>query len=157
MNGEFLNPDIVAGDPGVNRYAVAKTETVIKEIPKLGLLNLMAQHAFLSRIIMQGLVQRQGITQQHLHQMGLMSTRQRVLHFLVEYTEKAGRDAGFEKVVRNILTHQELGGLCNASRQSVTTVLNELRQLNIIHFNRRYLLVRDLEKLREMALTAHVQ
>ena len=86
-----------------------------------------------------------------------MSTRQRILHFLVGYVEKAGKDVGFEKVIRSILTHQELGSLCSASRQSMTTVLNELRQLNIIHFNRRYLLVRDLEKLREMALTTHLQ
>lgn len=156
LNGEFINPEIVSGDLGTNRYAVAKAETIIKEIPRLGFLNLMSQHPFLSRMVMHGLVKRQMEMHRHLLNMELMSTRQRILHFLVEYTEKAGRNAGFEKVVRNILTHQELGSLCQASRQSMTTVLNDLRQQNIIHFNRRYLLVRDLEKLREMALTEHI-
>ncbi len=156
LNGEFINSDILAGDPGTNRYAVAKSVTVIKEIPKLSFFNLLSQHTFLSRLVMKRLVQRQTEIQRRLHNMELMSTRQRILHFLVEYTERAGRAAGYEKVVRNILTHQELGGLCQASRQSVTTVLNDLRQQKIVHFNRRYLLVRDLEKLREMALTDHV-
>ena len=156
MNGDLINADVLAGDLGTNRYAVAKADTVVKVIPKLSFLSLMSQHRVISKEVLQGLVQRHLNTQRHLQHMELMSTRQRILHFLVEYTEKAGRDAGFEKVIRNILTHQELGGLCNASRQSVTTVLNDLRQQKIIHFNRRYLLVRDLEKLREMALTDHV-
>lgn len=157
VNGEFINADMLAGDVGNNRYAVAKATTVIKEIPRLNFLNLVTQHPFFARLILKKLAQRQLNKQQYLHQMELMSTRQRILHFLLEYVEKAGRDAGYERVVRNILTHQELGGLCLASRQSVTTVLNELRQLNIIHFNRRYLLVRDLDKLREMAITTHLQ
>ena len=156
LNGDFINTDILAGDPGINRYAVTKADTVIKEIPKLGFLNLLSQHLFLPRLVLKELVQRQIETQRHLHNMELMSTRQRILHFLVEYTEKAGNEVGFEKVVRNFLTHQELGSLCQSSRQSVTTVLNDLRQQNIIHFNRRYLLVRNLEKIREMALTEHV-
>ena len=156
LNGDFINTDILAGDPGANRYAVAKAGTVVKAVPKLNFLNLLSQHPFLNRFIMKGLVQRQATAQRRLQNMELMSTRQRILHFLVEYTERAGRDAGYEKVVRNILTHQEIGGLCQASRQSVTTVLNDLRQKRVIHFNRRYFLVRDLEKLREMALTDHV-
>lgn len=157
LNSDFINLDILAGDIGNNRYAVAKSKTVIKAIPHMAFLNLMSQYPFFSRFILKKMARQQRGTQNHLQQIELMSTRQRILHFLVEYVEKAGKDVGFEKVVRSILTHQELGSLCSASRQSMTTVLNELRQLNIIHFNRRYLLVRDMEKLREMALTTHLQ
>ena len=142
LNGDFINLDILAGDIGNNRYTVAKAKTIIKEIPHLAFLNLMSQYPFFSRMVLKKIAKQQVTTLTHLHQMELMSTRQRILHFLVGYVERAGRDAGFEKVVRNILTHQELGGLCSASRQSMTTVLNELRQLKIVHFNRRYLLVR---------------
>ncbi|HHM20926.1 MAG TPA: Crp/Fnr family transcriptional regulator, partial [Bacteroidetes bacterium] len=156
MQGEFINPDIVSIDPGTHRYAVVRSPSVIRAIPKLSFFSLMVQNRALVRKVQQGLVQRQSDTLRHLHNMELMSTRQRILYYLVEYTEKAGQDAGYEKVVRHFLTHRELGGLCNASRQSVTTVLNQLRQMGLIHFNRRYLLVRDLEKLREMALTAHL-
>ncbi|MEZ4933636.1 MAG: hypothetical protein R2788_16130 [Saprospiraceae bacterium] len=53
-------------------------------------------------------------THRHLANMELMSTRQRILHFLVEYTE-GWAQCRLRKVVRNILTHQELGSLCQAA------------------------------------------
>ncbi len=50
-------------------------------------------------------------------------------------------------LVRRFLTHQEIANLTATSRQTVTTVLNELRSKNILTFNRRRLLVRDMELL----------
>ena len=44
-------------------------------------------------------------------------------------------------------THQEIANLTATSRQTVTTVLNELRNDNILTFNRKRLLIRDMEKL----------
>ncbi len=50
-------------------------------------------------------------------------------------------------LVRNFLTHQEIANLTATSRQTVTTVLNELRNKNVLTFNRKRMLVRDMEKL----------
>ncbi len=157
VNGEFINPDILGGDVGPGRQAVARAETTVKVIPRLGFLNLMDKHPFLSKLVFSSIVSRQRKAHLQLQRLELMSTRQRILYFLLDYIEKAGRDAGYEKVVTNLLTHQELGQLCNASRQSVTMVLNDLRHRRIVHFNRRYLLVRDMDKLKEMAENAHLE
>ncbi|HFA48214.1 MAG TPA: Crp/Fnr family transcriptional regulator [Bacteroidetes bacterium] len=157
MNGEFINPEILTGDVGEDRYAVAKSDTLVKSIPRLSFLNLMEKTPFLPKLILQSVVERQRKMQARLQRLELMSTRHRVLLFLVEYVEKAGRDVGYERVVRHFLPHHELAGLCNSSRQSVTTILNELRQLKVVHFNRRYLLVRDMERLRKLAAEAFNQ
>ncbi|MFO0506467.1 MAG: helix-turn-helix domain-containing protein, partial [Chryseotalea sp.] len=37
--------------------------------------------------------------------------------------------------------------LTGTSRQTVTTVLNELKEKNLINFDRKKILIRDLEKL----------
>ncbi|RMG79696.1 MAG: helix-turn-helix domain-containing protein, partial [Bacteroidetes bacterium] len=47
------------------------------------------------------------------------------------------------------MTHQEIANLTATSRQTVTTVLNELRTKNILTFNRKRLLIRDMEQLRK--------
>jgi CRP-like cAMP-binding protein len=51
-------------------------------------------------------------------------------------------------MVKNQLTHQDIANLTGTSRQTVTTVLNDLRDRNIINFDRRKILIRDMDKLK---------
>jgi len=76
-------------------------------------------------------------------------SRSRIVEYLVELVRKGGQRIGYEWVVRNFITHQEIANLTATSRQTVTTVLNELRAAEIITFNRKRLLIRDLDKLKQ--------
>ena len=70
-------------------------------------------------------------------------SRTRIINFLLELAEKKGERVGYEVVVRKFLTHQEIANLTATSRQTVTTVLNDLRGKEMIKFDRRRLLIRD--------------
>ncbi len=73
--------------------------------------------------------------------------RTRVIEFLREMAEEKGQKVGFETMIKNHLTHKDIASLTGTSRQTVTTVLNELRESNVINFDRRRILIRDLAKL----------
>lgn len=73
--------------------------------------------------------------------------RTRIVEFLKEMAEEKGQKVGFEMMIRNHLTHKDIASLTGTSRQTVTTVMNELREDNIINFDRRRILIRDMEKL----------
>ena len=75
-------------------------------------------------------------------------SRSRVIDFLVELNDHRGQRVGYEWVVRKFMTHQEIANLTATSRQTVTTVLNELKAKYLITFDRKRLLIRDLDKLR---------
>ncbi|NRA51520.1 MAG: winged helix-turn-helix domain-containing protein, partial [Phaeodactylibacter sp.] len=45
------------------------------------------------------------------------------------------------------LTQQDIANITGTSRQTVTSVMNDLRKSNLIYFNRRTILIRDLGKL----------
>jgi len=45
------------------------------------------------------------------------------------------------------LTHKDIAALTGTSRQTVTTILNELKDQNLINFDRKKILIRDLERL----------
>ncbi|MEM9337299.1 MAG: Crp/Fnr family transcriptional regulator [Bacteroidota bacterium] len=73
--------------------------------------------------------------------------RTRIVDFLREMAEEKGQKVGFETMIKNHLTHKDIASLTGTSRQTVTTVMNELRERNLINFDRRRILIRDIEKL----------
>ncbi len=73
--------------------------------------------------------------------------RTRIIDFIKESASKRGRQVGFETLIKHSLTQQDIANLTGTSRQTVTSVLNELKKLNMIYFTRKSILVRDLAKL----------
>jgi len=73
--------------------------------------------------------------------------RDRIIDFIKESAEKRGRRVGFEMLFKHCLTQQDIANITGTSRQTVTSVLNELKRLDLIYFNRRSILIRDMAKL----------
>ncbi len=73
--------------------------------------------------------------------------RTRIIDFIKELAQERGQKVGTEVLIKHNLTHQDIANLTATSRQTVTTILNELIQSNLIYQERKKLLVRDLEKL----------
>lgn len=75
-------------------------------------------------------------------------TRTRVIEFLKDAAEWKGKKVGTETLLMTPLTHQDIAKLVGLSRQSVTTILNELKSENLIYFDRKRILIRDIGSLR---------
>jgi len=73
--------------------------------------------------------------------------RTRIIEFLKDLAQERGQKVGFETMIKNHFTHKDIASLTGTSRQTVTTVLNELRESNVINFDRRRILIRDVAKL----------
>ncbi len=61
--------------------------------------------------------------------------------------EKYGKKIGVEVLVKHDLTHQDMANLTATSRQTVTTVLNDLKEKDLIYMERKRFLIRELDKL----------
>jgi CRP/FNR family transcriptional regulator len=148
--GEILNPSILLDAQTEGHTAIAITSGVeIRKLP-LSLFNQAIQsNTHLYKEVLLNINASLQRAQARLHRITLLSAHERVLHFLTRYAQKSGRRVGFEYVIKPVLTHQEIGSIAGVGRQTVTTVLNELRRDGLIHFTRRYLIVRDLEALKK--------
>ena len=85
--------------------------------------------------------------ERRLESLVFKDARSRVVEFLRDLAEERGQKVGFETMVKNHFTHKDIASLTGTSRQTVTTILNELKEQNLINFDRRRILIRDLEKL----------
>jgi CRP-like cAMP-binding protein len=73
--------------------------------------------------------------------------RTRMLEFLEEFALEKGKKEGRSYHVEHFLTHKDIADLIGTTRQTVTTLLNELRSEGKIDFNRRSIRVHDIEAL----------
>jgi CRP/FNR family cyclic AMP-dependent transcriptional regulator len=74
--------------------------------------------------------------------------RTRIIEFIKDSATWKGKKVGYETLVPTKLTHKDIAALTGTSRQTVTTVLNELKEKNLINFDRKKILVRDLANLK---------
>ena len=73
--------------------------------------------------------------------------RERVIEFMKEMANKYGKKIGNEVLVKHDLTHQDIANLTATSRQTVTTVLNDLKDQDLIYMERNRFLIRELDQL----------
>jgi CRP-like cAMP-binding protein len=117
------------------KYHVSTIEDADKKDPKL------------SFTINQFLIDEIHAMDQRIRSMAFENARERVVNCLLHLVEKEGERLGYEYLIRNALTHQEMAGLTATSRQTVTSVLNELKEQGLIKFNRQRILINDLSSL----------
>jgi CRP/FNR family transcriptional regulator, cyclic AMP receptor protein len=63
--------------------------------------------------------------------------KSRLIYCFKEWARKEGKKLGDKVVVKNSLTHNDLANLISTSRQTVTVILNELKEAGEINYNRR--------------------
>ncbi len=125
--------------------AMEDTNTCILSVDEMK--GLMKDHSGLSMFLMRIMGSRVLEMEQRLEALVFKDSRTRIIEFLRDLATRKGQRVGYEMLVRKFMTHQEIANLTATSRQTVTTVLNELRSKNILTFNRRRLLIRDMDKL----------
>lgn len=74
--------------------------------------------------------------------------RTRVVHFLKKFVQDNGEAQGKLWSARNYLTHQDIAHLTGSTRQTVTSILNQLKKENRLIYSRNEIVIPDLAELR---------
>lgn len=146
--GQVFGELAIIGEEKRRDFAVAMMPSQICCVSKEDMKDLIKDHSGLSLFLMKIVGSRVLEVEQRLESLVFKDSRSRIVEYLVELVTKKGERVGYEWVIRNFITHQEIANLTATSRQTVTTVLNELRANNLLTFNRKRLLIRDLEALK---------
>lgn len=145
--GEVFGELAMVGEQIRHDFATALEDTTICIVTLEELRGLMRERHELNLFFMKMFGARQLEMERRLESLVFRDSRSRIVEFLVSLVHSKGQRVGYEWVVRQFLTHQEIANLTATSRQTVTTTLNDLRYKKLLVFNRSRLLVRDLEKL----------
>ena len=72
----------------------------------------------------------------------------RIVDFIKTLVLEKGRKVGYEYAVKHKFTHQDMANLTATSRQTVTIVLNELREKGVLDFDRRSIIIHEMDDLK---------
>lgn len=145
--GEVFGELPLVGEEQRHNFAVAMENTVTCVLSVQQMKSLMRDHSALSLFFLKILGNRMLEMERRLESLVFKDSRSRVVEFLKDLALQKGQRVGYEWVVRKFYTHQDIASLTATSRQTVTTVLNELESKNILTYDRRRLLIRNLEAL----------
>ncbi|OQP41059.1 hypothetical protein A4H97_15795 [Niastella yeongjuensis] len=73
--------------------------------------------------------------------------KSRLLNFLWQLVQKHGDSNAGSTCIPNYLTHEDIANLIGSSRQSVTTLFNELATDGLVTYNRREICFPDVKKI----------
>lgn len=147
--GELFGELALAGEDTRTDFAQAMEEdTTVCPLSVAELKALMKDDQELSFRLLKLVGLRLMRMERKLELLVFKDARTRIIEFLRDAASWKGKKVGFETMIPTRLTHKDIAALTGTSRQTVTTILNELKDKNLIYFDRKKILIRDLETLK---------
>lgn len=124
----------------------AETSTAVS-IPRSEIQQLMAVVPAVTMSVNQLMGLRRRRVERRLKSLLFRSNRDRLIHLLLELTEKYGQRTadGIQLTIR--LSHQELASMIGSTRETVTVLLGELQSEGSLLIRRRRIILQDLQRL----------
>lgn len=143
--GDVFGMMTLVGDTHRRNFAEAMDEELqLYQIPLGSWQDQMEQDSAFCNYMMQQLGSRLLQTEKRIESLVFKDARTRIVDFLLGMAGDLECVPGVGVVLQNFLTHQDIASLTATSRQTVTSILNELRDQGKIWFDRKEMRILDL-------------
>jgi CRP-like cAMP-binding protein len=144
-SGGLFGEACLTGDKMRRDFAYAMDDQLeVLEMDAMAVLAVMKSNFAFAQSLLHFLGERLRYTENQLENVVLKDSRSRIVEFLYQMGHEQGRKVGLETLVKHNMTHQDIADLTGTSRQMVTAVLNQLKRSNVLYFNRKKILFRNL-------------
>lgn len=147
-NDGLFGEKCITGETNRKDFVQALSDDVeVLKIPAKDFFHMFIRDVATQMIFLNLLANKISYTESRIETLVGKDARSRIITFLKQNIVNTGKRVGYEIMIQNNLTQQDIANYTGTSRQTVTQVFNDLKKLNIIHFNRRNMLVRDVARL----------
>lgn len=146
-NGEVFGEQFLLGNTKMDNYAQAMEPSCLLVIERGEFQKIMERNNFMALRMAKIFGKRLQKLEKKFEALIFKDARSRIVDFIKEMADETGKTVGYETLIMHSLTHLDIARITATSRQTVTTVLNGLREDNQIYFDRKRILVRDLTSL----------
>jgi CRP-like cAMP-binding protein len=148
-NNTLFGEQSILGAMKHNSYAevISKEDVKYVAIPKNIFKYLLQANFDFNLSFLEAIGSRMRFNDHRIESLMLHDARFRIIEFIKDNAVRFGQKVGLETLIKHPLTQQDIANYTGTSRQTVTTVLNELKKANQIFLKRKSILVRDLESI----------
>ncbi len=149
----FLEPGEVFGELALVdikeqfELVEAVERTTVVMIPANILRQLLSSSTDVSLAVTKLVGLRRQRIEQRLRNLMFHSTRERLIHLLLDMVEQFGQESPQGVRLRIKLSHQDLGNLIGATRETVTSLLCQLRAEGVVEYKRCKVIVTNTSRL----------
>lgn len=145
--GEIFGELALVGSERRDEYVETTEKSTLILLPKQSLDLIIRRYPALALGVTKLIGARRQRIEKRLRNLLFRSNRERVIHLLLELSEKYGQQTE-EGIALNIrLSHQEMACIIGSTRETVTVVLGHLQKEELLKISRRRVVIRDLSRL----------
>jgi len=148
-NGQVFGEMVLIGEHTRRDYACVIEDTELQIYTKKNFQILLQSNPYIHHLVLQQVGQKLMTLENRFAAIILEDARSRIIDFLLKLAQDKGVKVGFDTMVDHFLTQQEIANYTATARQTVSTVLNRLRDKNLIYYTRKKLLIRDVSLLKQ--------
>ena len=143
----LVNPGEIFGEMAVidederNNFAIAVDNALICAISKDDFKEFIEKNPGLNLKITKLIGLKLKKYSERIEELVFKDATQRVVSFILNLARDHGKTIGEEMFVKPFLTHQDIAELTACSRQTVNSILTDLREQKIINFDRKKLII----------------
>jgi len=152
----LINPGEVFGEMSIiddgerTDFATTLDECLICAISKNDFKNFVEHNPKLNLEITKLIGFRMRKYSERIEELVFKDAEQRVISFIYHLALEHGKIIGDEIFLKPFLTHQNIAELTACSRQTVNSILTDLREKGFIDFDRKKLIIHKLNELKKL-------
>ena len=144
----ILSEQSIAGEEfRLNNAVVMTADATVLAVRVNVIKGLIRKNPELAFCIVDFIGKKLKYTEDRLESLALNDARERIVQFLRLNAQSFGQAVGYEVLLKHDFTQQDIANFTGTSRQTVTTVMNDLKKNNQIYFRRKSILIRDIKAL----------
>jgi CRP/FNR family transcriptional regulator, cyclic AMP receptor protein len=138
------------GDDRHDCYAEAMSDSILRIVPAADLARTAAEHPLVAMNLLRSLSQRVRHVEDRLEALAFRGVAARLAGQLLELMDRYGRVTPAGIRIDERFTHMQLAEMIGTSRETLTKVLNELRDAGVIDVRERLVWVLDADGLEQI-------
>jgi CRP/FNR family cyclic AMP-dependent transcriptional regulator len=139
---------LVDEDRRTHRAEALDSEVLICSFLRASLQEFLAQCPQLTRKVYKSIGERMHKVEQKLADMVFKGSEERIIRFLIEIGSENMKPGVDEAYIRPFFTHEELAYLTATSRQTVTSLLNKLKDQELLSYHYKKMYIKDFSRLK---------
>ena len=152
--GDVLGNLSLVGDTPLGVFAEAVEDVRVWAVPRAQLQQLVQRKPHIAMLLIQAMSERVEHLEAQVEDLVFLPVPARVASALLRLAAEHGRVSPRGTLIDLRLTHQDIANVVGATRETVTNILNALREAGLIEIEHKRVLIPDCERLAQQVATS---